>query len=224
MAENRRTAYDDTTLITCCGVTLTGTLFISIPVLAATTALVGYPIGSVTGTGFISWILIVWQISSWVLALIFHLFGNPPWEMLRHGHGMGPEKVFLALFYVSQISAYHAYRLVAATAAMIRTWWTILRSPYRAEIRAARRALAILLEENADPELVASAEAQVALWMTRHEHETKEDSDASAIARRRSRIDAARETLLRLDSSAEIDGLKPNAKRASEPTRVSGGS
>ena len=158
-------------------------------------------------------------------------FDRGHWLGITRAKGAWPQRALVAILYAPillLVTAFVGIRgtflFVWSVPSQLREWHAIRTNPYRVEIRKARRALDVLREENADEALIASAEEQVALWMTRHEHETKEASDMSAVERRSARIEAARETLLRLDSSAETDGIKPNPKRAPQPTRASNGS
>ena len=193
--------------------------------------------------GWPKW-LIAWGALSTVLCAahrgrVIYLSQDNDWRRETRDWWLGITRVKRAYVLKAFITILYAPTLLAVTAAYglwkaaklasvvpprLRAWHAVATNPYRIEIRKAQRALDILREENADAALIASAAEQVALWMTRHEHETKEASDASAVERRNARIEAARETLLRLDSSAETDGIKPNPKRAPQPTRASNGS
>lgn len=110
--------------------------------------------------------------------------------------------------------------LASTVPSRLRAWHAVASNPYRAEIRKARSALDVLREENADPALIASAEEQVALWMTRHEHETKKASDASAVSKRNARIQAARDTLLRLETEPVADDKSTEATEIENARRA----
>jgi hypothetical protein len=75
----------------------------------------------------------------------------------------------------------------------------------------------VLRREKAEAALIAKAEQTLAVWRARHAHEKAERAAMDKGARRKARIDAAHDDILRLESEADAEGCDPTRKRAALP-------
>ncbi len=191
--------------------------------------LIGSPIGTNHGwTTDNFWslpsALFWWQASSWTMTGISLPIRHVPWKVVKGSRGAPIAKALLSLFFFTQLIAHRFCCLTMAWASIAHTSWTILRSPYREQIRAAQGALNVLRKEHASEDLIKRAEDEVVLWMSQRRRETEKESNERESERRDAHIAAARKTLNHLDAEAEAEGLLPDANRAPKPTRASNGS
>jgi len=157
----------------------------------------------------------------WVLASIagylymrFQMKADKMLGIMDYGENYSCRTV-LAIAYAPELLIVLVYLLLkiglAATIAAsrrIRSRISDFRNPYRMEIRAAERALAVLRAEGATPDAIESAEEILAFLRKRHENESNEQRSEEERRLHAARLEEARDTLLRLSARVQVEKIR----------------